>query len=127
MINVTAAIIERDGKYLIGRRKSGRHLVGKWEFPGGAIEDGENPKECLRRELKEELGRKFIVGDFFDEAIYDYGHKKIKLIGHYATGVSAIFSLNAHDIIRWVSKDELRNYDFCEADLPFVKKLINLD
>ena len=61
---VTSAISEREGKYLIARRKGKRHLAGKWEFPGGTVEEGETPKECLRRELKEELGREFVVGGF---------------------------------------------------------------
>ncbi|WP_127015516.1 NUDIX domain-containing protein [Anoxybacter fermentans] len=55
MIRVTAAIIEKDGKFLIARRKEG-HLSGMWEFPGGKIEEGESPEECLKREIFEELG-----------------------------------------------------------------------
>jgi len=123
MIDVTAAIIEKEGKYLIGRRKKGKDLAGKWEFPGGTVEEGENYGECLSRELREELGREFIVGDFFDESIHKGNYKEIKLIGYHATCGSVIFSLNAHDILRWVPSKELDNYDFCEADLPFVKRL----
>jgi len=126
MIDVTSAIIEREGKYLIAQRKKGTHLGGKWEFPGGGIEGDETPEECLRRELKEELGINSIISDFFGESVYDYGHKKIKLVGYRVTYVSGDFLLNAHDEIRWVSSNELKDYDFAEADIPFVEKLINL-
>ena len=54
MINVTAAIIERNGKILIAKRSSNSSLPNKWEFPGGKIDEGETPEECLTRELKEE-------------------------------------------------------------------------
>ena len=50
MLNVTAAIIEKEGKVLAARRKPGSHLAGYWEFPGGKLEEGETPEECLRRE-----------------------------------------------------------------------------
>lgn len=123
MIRVTAAIIERNGKYLIGRRKIRGELGGKWEFPGGRVEEGENYSECLSRELKEELGRDFIIGNLFGESIGNNGNKKIKLIGYPATCNSTIFSLNSHDILRWVFPNEMLNYDFCKVDLHFVNKI----
>jgi len=124
MIDVTAGIIEREEKYLIAKRKEG-HFKGKWEFPGGTVEEGETPEECLCRELREELGIDSIVGDFFGESVYDYGHKRIRLLGYRVTYSSGDFLLNAHEEIRWVFPSELRGYDFAEADMPFVKKLIN--
>ena len=125
MIDVTAAIIEKEGKYLIARRRGG-NFDGKWEFPGGKIEEDETPEECLTRELEEELEIKVKVGNLFGESVYNYGHKKIRLMGYSAKYISGEFVLNAHDRIKWVYPDELKNYDFPEADLPFVDKLINL-
>ncbi len=55
IIEVAAGLIQRDGRYLIARRKAGVHLAGYWEFPGGKREHGESLEECLRRELREEL------------------------------------------------------------------------
>ena len=56
IVKVTAAILEKDGRIIIAQRKSSDHLSGKWEFPGGKIEAGESPEECLARELNEEFG-----------------------------------------------------------------------
>lgn len=56
MITVTCAIVENQGKILIARRAEDQKLAGKWEFPGGKVEDGESPEECLKRELNEEFG-----------------------------------------------------------------------
>ena len=63
-IRVTAAIIRRPGQILLARRQAGGHLAGHWEFPGGKIEDGEPPEECLARELEEEFGVAAEVGAF---------------------------------------------------------------
>jgi len=64
MVKVTAAIIEKDGKVLIARRRKGSHLEGKWEFPGGKIEQKETPEECLKRELNEEFGIEAQIDEF---------------------------------------------------------------
>ena len=72
MKQVTAAIIIRDGKVLLTRRKQGESLAGFWEFPGGKIEKGETPQECLERELKEELGLNTCAGDLLTECVYHY-------------------------------------------------------
>lgn len=124
MINVTAAIIEKGGKFLIAKRAKGKHLENKWEFPGGKIEAQETPQECLRRELEEEFGITAEIGNFVTESIFDYGDRTIRLLGYNAKYISGEFRLNAHDEIRWVSADELSNFDFAEADLPIVKKII---
>lgn len=70
IIKVTAAILENDGRILIAQRKSSDHLSGKWEFPGGKIEHGETPEECLARELKEEFDIYVTIGDFLGSIDY---------------------------------------------------------
>ena len=60
---VTAAVIERDGHILIAKRRQGSRFAGKWEFPGGKLEKGETPEQCLKRELQEELEIVTVVGD----------------------------------------------------------------
>lgn len=123
MLDVTAAIIEREGKYLIAKRKKGKHLEGKWEFPGGIIESSETPEECLRRELKEEFGIKTEISNFVGESVFDYGNRKVRLLGYYTKYISGEFRLNAHDEIRWISVDEFDNFDFAEADRPLVERV----
>ena len=124
MINVTAAIIEKEGKFLIAKRNKGKHLENKWEFPGGKIEPQETPKECLLRELEEEFGITAEITDFVAESIFDYGDRKIRLLGYRAKYISGEFRLNAHDEIRWVSADEFSKFDFAEADLPLIEKVV---
>jgi len=70
MVTVTAALIARDGRLLVARRAAGRSQGGLWEFPGGKLEPGEAPEDCLRRELREELGIESTVGAFFDESVH---------------------------------------------------------
>jgi 8-oxo-dGTP diphosphatase len=125
LIVVTAAIIEKDGKFLIAKRSKGRHLEGKWEFPGGKIEKGETPEACLARELKEEFGIVTKIGDFVAESIFDYGDRKIKLLGYRAKYISGEFKLNAHDEIKWINKSEFGIFDFAPADLPLIEKILN--
>lgn len=68
---VTTAVIRQDGKVLVARRQGG-HLAGKWEFPGGKLEPGESPEQCLARELKEELELEVRVGDIFAVVYHEY-------------------------------------------------------
>lgn len=103
MIDVVAAIIEKDGKFLIAKRKIGKHLGGKWEFPGGKIEADETPEQCLERELKEEFGILVKAGDFVAESQFNYGDREIKLLGYKADYIAGDFLLNDHEEIRWVS------------------------
>jgi len=123
IIDVTAAIIEKDGKLLIAKRAKGRHMENKWEFPGGKIEDGESPEECLRRELQEELGITTAIKNFIAESVFDYGDKTIRLLGYKAEYISGDFKLTAHDEIKWVSVEKLNEFDFAEADIPLIKKI----
>lgn len=122
-IDVTAAIIENEGRFLIAKRAKGKHLEGKWEFPGGKIEPSETPEVCLARELKEEFGITAKILDFLAESNFDYGDRNIKLLGYRAKYITGEFQLNAHDEIRWISLDEFDKYDFAEADLPLIEKL----
>ena len=120
---VTAAIIQHKGKILIARRPEGDPLAGKWEFPGGKIEPGEAPAECLRREIKEELGIEISVGEFFADSIYYYPAKIIRLQAFRATWMSGRIELRSHDAIEWVTTKDLKKFDFAPADIPFINNL----
>lgn len=124
MIDVTAAIIQREGLILTARRKPGAHMAGYWEFPGGKIESGETPEECLQRELKEELNIESKIGPFFEESCYDYGTKQIRLLSYFVDYISGTFTLNDHDEIRWLYAHQLLTLQWAPADIPLVEKLV---
>jgi len=124
MIDVTAAIIQRKGLILAARRKEGFHMAGYWEFPGGKIESGETPEECLQRELKEELNIDTRIGPFFEESCYDYGTKKIRLLSYLVDYIGGTFTLNDHDEIRWLHIHQLFTLQWAPADIPLVEKLV---
>jgi 8-oxo-dGTP diphosphatase len=122
MIRVTAAIIEKDGRFLIARKRVG-DLAGMWEFPGGKIEPGESPEECLKREIREEFGMEITVDQYLATSCYTYPHIAIELIGYLATYQRGELSLTDHDQIEWVRPSAMENYTFAPADLPLVAAL----
>jgi 8-oxo-dGTP diphosphatase len=126
MRKVVAAIIVENGKILIGKRKEGYPMAHKWEFPGGKIEPGETPEDCLKRELLEELGITAEIGPFFGSG--RSGHDSpygIELLVYRAFYKGdAPVALDEHEEIRWVSPRDLGAYDFPEADRPIVQKLM---
>lgn len=124
MKQVTAAVIERNGKILIAQRKQGDALSGKWEFPGGKIEPGETPEQCLRRELMEEFGVDTKIGQFICSSKFEYKHLPIELLVYRATHISGEYKLNDHDRIEWVVLSDLGKYDFASADIPVVHILL---
>ena len=124
-IKVTAAILEKDGRIIIAQRKSKDHLAGKWEFPGGKIEPGETPEECLARELKEEFNIEVSVGDFLGSNIHHYDHISIELMAFRTIWVGGEINSTDHKDYKWVTIDELDQFDFAPADRPFVDKLIS--
>src|SRR5712671_2283690 len=78
-IEVAAGLVLRNGRLLITQRRSQDHLGGLWEFPGGKRERQETFEDCVRRELKEELGIEVEVGELFDSLTYDYPEKSVYL------------------------------------------------
>src|SRR5215831_15636142 len=80
IVDVVAAVIERDGRYLITRRLERTHLAGLWEFPGGKIGSAEAPETALRRELKEELGVDATVGDLVEAVTWSYPEKTVRIL-----------------------------------------------
>ena len=122
-VKVAAAIIEKDGRILIAKRKEGWRHAGKWEFPGGTVEQNETPEECLRRELLEELAIEAEVGELYCDVTHAYTHATIQLLVYRARHVSGEYILADHDEMRWVLPEELLQYEFPEADTPVVEKL----
>ena len=115
MVIVTAAIIEKDGRILIARRKAGSSLAGLWEFPGGKLEDGEEPRECLRRELHEEFGMDAEIGEHVVSNAHEYDHITIELQSYRATHVSGEIKPVDHDEVAWVRPLDFAQYDLARA------------
>ena len=123
IVKVTAAILEKDGRIIIDQRNSKYHLTGKWEFPGGKIETGETPEECLARELDEEFDIEVSVGDFLGSSIHHYEHISIELMAYRTFWDGGQINSNGNKNYKWVTVDELSQYDFAPADRPFVDRL----
>ena len=123
MILVTAAIIINNGSILIAQRGDNQKLAGKWEFPGGKIEPGETPEECLKREINEELGIIIEIDKFFGESVYRYDTAEVKLFAYKAKWIEGNLKLTVHSQVKWVKPCELAKYDFAPADIPFIEKL----
>lgn len=123
-IAVTAGIVERGGRVLIARRGQGDALAGKWEFPGGKIEPGETPEECLARELREELGIETRVGECVATSMYDYGRDAVELLAYRAEIVAGEPLPREHEALTWAPLAELERYDFAAADVPIVRRLV---
>lgn len=124
MTVVVAAVIERDGRVLIGQRKPGKWHSLKWEFPGGKVEPGEAPAAALVRELEEELGIRAEIGPQLADYQYTYpGRPPIRLIFFRVTAFNGdIENRDFHDI-RWEARERLPAIDFLEGDVDFVRAL----
>ena len=123
---VICGIFYSNRNVLIARRSKGTHLAGYWEFPGGKLEKNETQEECLKREIREELGVEIDVDSFFMENQHDYGSKKILLIAYRCHILSTNkFTLKDHDKIEWVETNNLNQYEIAPADIPIVKALID--
>ena len=127
MITVVAALIEKDGKYLIARRSTGsQEVFGKWEFPGGKVEKNESEEQAIEREIKEEFEMDIKAISFLVNNIYEYSAKTIDLRLYKCKYISGEFKLHDHSEYRFVDKAEIINYDLCPADIPlaeFVKEM----
>jgi len=124
MKRVVAALIAKDGKLLVCQRTRHQTMPLKWEFPGGKIEEGEQPRDALRRELEEELGILATVGDEVRRIQHEYpngGMVELRffVVREYQREIeNRIFK-----DIQWAQPSALPTYDFLEADLTLVRDL----
>ena len=123
-IKVVAAVIVKGNEILIARRKEGKHLEFKWEYPGGKVENNEDEKESLKRELKEEFNISASIEDYITESFYEYDKTKINLKAYFVKNYTGTIKLTDHDMINWVKIDDLSNYEFAPADIPINNYLI---
>jgi mutator protein MutT len=121
-IVVLAAVIERDGHFLMTRRLEGTHLAGRWEFPGGKCEPGEAHEACLARELNEELDVRCEVGEEIFTVEHAYPERTVRLHFHRATLLGEPSPQQGQEM-RWVDRSELRTLELPEADQGLVDLL----
>lgn len=122
---VAAAVVIRDGRVLLSQRKSGTHLAGAWELPGGKVEPDEDPKDAVVRELREELGVEVSVHDILDVTFHRYPEKSVLLLFYEASLRAGSPEPSAVDVadVRWAEAAELRDELFPPADLAILAKV----
>jgi mutator protein MutT len=124
IVPVCAAVIVRGGRVLVARRKKGLIGQGRWEFPGGKLNIGEDPRECLARELEEELGVRARVNRIYDVVNHTQGARNVLVIFYRVTIPEGEVVSRDHDQVLWAGPEELRRLDFLEADRRTAGRLI---
>ncbi len=119
---MACALIERDGRLLAARRKEGGVFSGKWEFPGGKVEDGETPEECVVREVVEELGMLVEILFPLTPAFHRYPSLEVTIYPFVSRIVSGEIVRNVHDAISWVQPQQMESLDWLEADRPILRE-----
>jgi len=124
MKRVVAAVIEKDGKLLVCQRTRHQTMPLKWEFPGGKIETGEQPRDALRRELEEELGIQARIGDEIARLQHAYPNgATVELRFYIVREYEGEIENRIFRDLQWSAPGDLPSYDFLEADASLVKDL----
>jgi 8-oxo-dGTP diphosphatase len=124
MKRVVAALILNDGKILVCQRTKHQTMPLKWEFPGGKIEEGEQPQDALRRELEEELGIDATIGDEVARIRHEYrSGNAVELRFFVVTDFQGELENRIFRDMQWVDRKDLPSFDFLEADLRLVSDL----
>lgn len=123
MIEVVAALIRDNGKFMICQRPENKSRALLWEFPGGKVEAGETKEAALARECREELDIDLSVGAVFAESTFVYPDISVHLTLLKARIIRGEPKLLEHRDIRWITPQEAHLFEFSPADVPFVEKL----
>lgn len=125
-IRVVAAVIERNGRYLITQRRASAVLPLLWEFPGGRVEETETHEEALRRELLHRLGVAIEVGKLISFVTHPYEHYVVDLYLYDCKLLTDALEPRAVSAFRWVASDEFDAYSFTPADEASMNKLLGM-
>jgi 8-oxo-dGTP diphosphatase len=121
---VTAAVIEREGRFLITQRlPDSAHLPGAWEFPGGKIEPDEDPRDCLAREVMEETGVRSEVGGIADVSFYRYEEFNVLVLFYSCRITEGEPYPKDCAAVKWIAADEFPLYRFPAADVAVIEKI----
>jgi 8-oxo-dGTP diphosphatase len=123
-LRVACAIIERDGTVLAAQRSAAMSLPLKWEFPGGKIEAGESPEECLTRELQEELGVTVRIGAALSPATHGYADVTVTLYPFTCRLAGGAVTMHEHHALQWIAPERMAELDWAAADLPVIDEYI---
>jgi 8-oxo-dGTP diphosphatase len=124
MKRVVAALIFQGDKILVCQRTRHQTMPLKWEFPGGKIEEGEQPRDALHRELEEELGIDAKIGQEVSRIVHEYpGGGSVELRFFLVNEYRGTIENKIFRDLRWARRSELSQYDFLEADLTLVRSL----
>ena len=124
-IEVVAAVFVRGSEVLACKRAPGKSAAGKWEFPGGKVDDGETPELALVREIREELGVSISVGDLVDRSVTSVGDVEIDLACYLVSSLDIPTTSTDHDELRWVPITSLPSLEWATPDLPAVTILVS--
>jgi 8-oxo-dGTP diphosphatase len=120
---IAGALSDREGRVLIAQRPRGRHMAGRWEFPGGKLDRGEEPLDGLRRELAEELGIVVREARPLIRLKHDYPDRRVMLDVWQVTSYEGEPKSLESQALAWASPDELPAHDLLEADRAIVTAL----
>ena len=123
MVEVVAALIRREGKFLICQRPENKARALLWEFVGGKVEQGETKERALIRECREELGITVAVGAAFAEVVHEYPDITVHLTLFNAMIAEGTPIRKEHKDIRWIAPSEIPDYEFCPADIVILQKI----
>ena len=126
MIEVVAALIWRDGKFLICQRPANKKRALLWEFVGGKVEQGESKEQALVRECQEELAIKVKVNDVFCDVKHVYPDVTVNLTLFNAEIVEGEPIMLEHNDMRWITPREIDDFEFCPADVNILEKIKEL-
>jgi len=118
--HVACALIEKDGLLLAAQRSAVMSLPLKWEFPGGKIEVGESPEECLHRELQEEMAVSVVIGQALLPRTHHYPDFTVTLYPFVCQLATTEIELREHAAICWLAPAEIMTLDWAAADLPVI-------
>lgn len=120
MLTVAAAIIVHEGRILAAQRSPAMANPLKWEFPGGKVEPGEQPEDCIRREIREELQVEIRLVSALPAVLHPIDRPRIQLLAFTATLAGGQALPTEHSRIAWLPPEELSSLDWTEPDLPLV-------
>ncbi len=123
-VHVACGIMEQDGLILAAQRSAAMNLPLKWEFPGGKIEKGETPEQCLIREMKEELDVEVTIGRALHPTTHPYGDFTVTLYPFTCRLTAGAISMNEHHALRWIEPERMGELDWAEADLPVIEEYL---
>ena len=123
MVEVVAALIWDKDRFMICQRPAHKARGLLWEFVGGKVEIGETKEEALIRECREEIDVELSVGEIFIDVIHEYPDITVHLTLFNATIAEGIPQNLEHKDIKWITRDEIPNYDFCPADVEILERI----